>query len=83
MRDRPPTPPCRALNAALTEASANAPRSAISSAILARRCFELRVRHDLVDQADVQRFARVSFGLRYHISLARFLPTRSSRYQVP
>ena len=33
MRDRPPTPPWRALNAALIEASANEPRSAISNAI--------------------------------------------------
>ncbi len=34
MRDRPETPPWRALKAALIEASANGPRSAISSANL-------------------------------------------------
>ena len=84
MRDRPETPPWRALNAALTDASAKAPRSAISSAKARVAAFSSVVRHHLVDQPDRQRLARAMIlGLRNQISLACFLPTRSSRYQVP
>src|SRR6218665_4724 len=83
MRDRPETPPWRALNEALIEASAKAPRSAISSAILRVKSWSSASGTTWLTKPHSSAWRAVSLGLRYHISLARFLPIRSSRYQVP
>src|SRR5690349_7746273 len=74
-RDKPPTPPWRAPKAALIEASAKAPRSAISSAIsrVAAASWSSGTTL-LISPISTASFALI-FGLQNQISLAFFLPT--------
>ena len=83
MRDRPETPPWRALKAALTDASAKGPRSAISSANSRVAAFSSASGTTLLISPIASASRAEILGLRNQISFARFLPTRSSRYQVP
>ena len=79
----PTTPPWRALNAALIEARANGPLSAISIAKALVSSLSLSSGTTLLIRPISSASRADIFGFRYHISFAFFLPTRSSRYQVP